>query len=112
MVKNSVVVGINSTFLLATYNSRLSILCLIHLQCNIDWRRKCNPKMRKKIVELTLILIFAISGYMAFDFGANNPYGNSNHVRDSEAGGAIAFGMIASASLIGFIYYECQNKKS
>jgi hypothetical protein len=78
----------------------------------IDTNKKIE--IMKIIVKLVLVLIFCISTYMVFDFGGGLVSTGNGFIRPGYVGGAIGFGLIASSSLLGFIYFECNcdQKKS
>lgn len=68
-------------------------------------QRLSNLKRNKpKIIKLVLVLIFIISSSIAYESGIQTSSG-------VQAGGAIGFGFIAAAALLGFVYYE-SNKQT
>ncbi len=61
------------------------------------------------ILRIVLVIIFIASTYTAFELGSGPNHSGSNHYDNSHMGypgGAIAFGLIASTSLLCFVAIE------
>lgn len=67
--------------------------------------------MKQIIIKTMLVFIFIVSLYLVFDFGSAVVTVDNDFIRPGYIGGAIGFSLISSASLFGFIYYECNHKK-
>ncbi len=64
--------------------------------------------IKQIVIKIILIAIFSVSAYLVFEFDADLVTINNEYSRPGYIGGAIGFGLIASASLLGFIYFDCQ----
>lgn len=60
--------------------------------------------MNTPLIRIILLIIFSASVYFTFEFGAGNTYSNYT-------GGAIGFGLIGAASVIGFVYLEVNHNR-
>lgn len=68
--------------------------------------------MKQLFIKSILVLIFLVSTYFVFEFGSGIVTTGSGFSRPGYTGGAIGFSLIASASLLGFVYFECNYRKS
>jgi hypothetical protein len=67
--------------------------------------------MKQIIIRTILVLIFVVSIYFVFAFGSDIVTTGNGFARPGYIGGAIGFGLISGATILGFIYYECNYKK-
>ena len=67
--------------------------------------------MKQIITKAILVLIFIVSIYFVFEFGSGMVATGNGFIRPGYTGGAIGFALISSASLLGFIYYDCNYKR-
>jgi hypothetical protein len=67
--------------------------------------------MKQIITKTILILIFIVCIYLVFEFGSGIVTTGNGFDRPGYTGAAIGFGLISSAALLGFIYYECNYSR-
>lgn len=63
------------------------------------------------MTKTILGIIFIVSAYFVFEFGSGISNTENRYTRPGYTGGAIGFGIIAGASVLGFVYYACNYKK-